>query len=157
MKRKTNIIVLCFIVASMSIYSLQTFSHCQIPCGIYGDETRFTMLEEHITTIEKSMKLINELSDDDAAAHTNQIVRWVNNKENHADAFTDIVTQYFLAQRIKPVDDADKAQFGVYTKKLVLLHKMMVSSMKAKQTTDVKHVADLKKLVKDFHDLYGHK
>ena len=157
MKRRTNIIVLCLIVASMSIYSLQTFSHCQIPCGIYGDETRFTLLEEHITTIEKSMKLINELSADDAAGHTNQIVRWVNNKENHADAFTEIVTQYFLAQRIKPVDASDKTGFSDYTKKLVLLHKMMVSAMKSKQTTDIKHTEDLKKLVKDFHDLYGHK
>ena len=39
-------------------------AHCQIPCGIYGDIMRIDMLREHITTIEKSMTQINELSKD---------------------------------------------------------------------------------------------
>ena len=33
-------------------------SHCQIPCGIYGDDARFEELAEHIRTIEKSMAQI---------------------------------------------------------------------------------------------------
>ena len=46
----------------MAMVPASVQAHCQIPCGIYGDEMRFQMLEEHITTIEKSMKLIGELS-----------------------------------------------------------------------------------------------
>ena len=33
-------------------------AHCQIPCGIFDDARVFDELEEHITTIEKSMKSI---------------------------------------------------------------------------------------------------
>ena len=76
-------------------------AHCQVPCGIYDDDARFTLLLEHITTIEKSMKRIKDLESQDHA-HANQLVRWVSNKDSHADAFTEIVTYYFMAQRVKP-------------------------------------------------------
>jgi len=33
-------------------------AHCQIPCGIYDDELRVQLIEEHITTVEKSMNQI---------------------------------------------------------------------------------------------------
>jgi len=122
------------------------FGHCQVPCGIYGDATRFDLMAEHITTIEKSMNSINELSGD-AQNNVNQLVRWVNNKETHADEFTEIVTYYFLAQRIK----ADQPN---YEKKLVLLHGLMVSAMKCKQTTDLANVEDLRKGLKEFEGLY---
>ena len=36
-------------------------AHCQIPCGIYNDTARITMMEEHVTTLEKSMKEIIRL------------------------------------------------------------------------------------------------
>jgi nickel superoxide dismutase len=128
-------------------------AHCQIPCGIYDDETRFTLLNEHITTIEKSMKLITELSAE-GEKNYNQIVRWVTNKEDHARQFMDIVTNYFMAQRIKPADPADKAAHAAYTKKVELLHQMLVYAMKCKQTTDKTHTDKLKTLVADFEKLY---
>ena len=28
-------------------------AHCQIPCGIYGDDARFTALLEDVTTLKK--------------------------------------------------------------------------------------------------------
>ena len=47
------------------------WGHCQIPCGIYDDAARFTLLKEHVTTIEKSMKSIDALSAD-ATKNANQ-------------------------------------------------------------------------------------
>jgi len=44
------------------VFGSLAYSHCQIPCGIYDDEARFTEIAEHITTIEKSMKEIESLS-----------------------------------------------------------------------------------------------
>ena len=131
------------------------YSHCQIPCGIYGDSTRFDILSEHITTIEKSMKQINELS---AAKqpNMNQVVRWVQNKEKHADEINHIVTYYFMAQRIKPAD-AGTEGYAAYVKKVTLLHQMLVYTMKAKQTTDLDHIATLRDLLGQFHVAYaGH-
>ena len=65
-------------------------AHCQIPCGIYDDELRVQLIEEHITTVEKSMNQIIALG---AAENMNynQLVRWVSNKEAHAQEIQDIV------------------------------------------------------------------
>ncbi|NIA15285.1 MAG: superoxide dismutase [Nitrospiraceae bacterium] len=128
-------------------------AHCQIPCGIYDDDVRFTLLSENIATIEKSMRLITELSAE-AGENANQIVRWTINKENHADAFAEIITKYFLQQRIKPVAKDDKEAYAAYTEKVVLCHQMLVATMKAKQTTDQEHVDKLRALLAEFEEAY---
>ncbi len=143
----------CAVLVLTGMFVYQASSHCQIPCGIYGDEMRFDMLKEHITTIEKSMNTINEMTEGDEH-NANQIVRWVMNKDDHADQFSEIVHKYFLAQRIKPADPDDEEAVKEYTHKLVLLHHMIVSAMKCKQTTDLQHVEDLKKLVDEFYVAY---
>ena len=131
-----------------SILALNAQAHCQIPCGIYDDAARFTSMREHVTTIEKSMNEITKLST--AAEHSpNTIVRWVNNKEEHADKLTEIVTYYFLTQRIKATEPAEK-----YNAELKLLHGIMVQAMKAKQTTDLDHVQTLRKLITEFENVY---
>ena len=129
------------------------FSHCQIPCGIYDDQMRFTMIEENILTIEKSIKQIVELSNQ-LEKNFNQIVRWTLNKENHADEIAHILSYYFLAQRVKPVDSKDAATHKEYLAKITVLHEMIAQAMKAKQTTDLSHVEQLRSLLKVFHKLY---
>ena len=132
------------------------YAHCQIPCGIYDDEARFKEIGEHITTIEKSMKQIEILSAE-GKPDMNQVVRWVNNKEHHADELSEIVTYYFMAQRVKLPAQGDMKAQQDYVKKLTLLHQMLVYSMKAKQTTDLENVEKLKSSLKAFHDVYsGH-
>jgi hypothetical protein len=140
------------VVLLLFVISNSIFAHCQVPCGIYGDKMRFDILREHITTIEKSMKLIDELSGD-SAKNMNQLVRWVNNKDNHADEFTEIVTYYFLAQRIK-VKEKQDAAFTDYQNKVTLLHQMMVYSMKCKQTSNLENVKKLLSLVDEFKGVY---
>ena len=124
------------------------YAHCEIPCGIYGDEARFAAIQENITTIEKSMARIGELSGD--LKNINQLTRWVNNKEHHADDIRHIVTQYFMTQRIKLPDESDAGAVAAYETKLVLLHKMMVYAMKCKQTTDLSNAKKLHDLTHEF-------
>jgi nickel superoxide dismutase len=134
--------------------SSMALAHCQIPCGIYDDPVRFSQLEEHVTTIEKSMNQINELSKA-GDKNYNQIVRWVVNKETHADELTEIVTFYFMAQRIKPpADQTDRAAVSKYVKELRLLHGMVVHAMKAKQTIELEHCEALRGLIKEFKGSY---
>jgi len=124
-------------------------AHCEIPCGIYDDELRAKLLYEHTVTIEKSIQKITSLSKENPVNY-NQIVRWVSNKEDHASQFQNIVAQYFMTQRIKP--DAKQ-----YSEKIELLHKMLLASMKCKQTTDLAHVNTLRSLLTKFEILYfGH-
>jgi nickel superoxide dismutase len=149
MKSRRIFTVLMIMMVSVNL----GWSHCQVPCGIYGDKLRIDLLNEHITTIEKSMNQINELSKD-AGANMNQLVRWVENKDKHADEFTEIVTYYFLAQRIKITDPANAADYKAYQDKLTALHQMMVYAMKAKQTTDPANTAKLSELVDQFAGMY---
>jgi len=135
------------------VFGSLAYSHCQVPCGIYDDDARFDAIAEHITTIEKSMKLITELSGQDKP-NMNQIVRWVNNKDHHADELSEIVTYYFMAQRVKLPEEGNAKAQNEYVKKLTLLHKMLVYSMKAKQTTDLANVEQLKSLLNEFHKVY---
>lgn len=128
-------------------------AHCQVPCGIYNDPVRFTLLEEHVTTIEKSMNEIQRLSKE-AQPNWNQIVRWVGNKESHAEKLTEIVTFYFMAQRVKPADRKDRAAYAKYVREVTLLHQMVVAAMKAKQTTDLEHCATLRELIARFRASY---
>ena len=135
------------------LVSAYAWAHCEIPCGIYDDQMRIQMIQEHITTIEKSMKQIEKLSQGEPSA-ANQIVRWVNNKEHHAEALTEIVTQYFMTQRIKPAHASNTEAHGQYVRKLTLLHQMMIASMKCKQTTDLENVTQLRSLLADFRTAY---
>ena len=127
-------------------WSYNAAAHCEIPCGIYDDGARINMILEHIATIEKSMNEIGHI-EKEKHHNANQLVRWVMNKEHHANELQEIVTQYFMTQRIKP-DDKD------YNGKLGILHQMLIFAMKCKQTTDLDHVAKLRQLVKDFEALY---
>ncbi|MBT8346608.1 MAG: superoxide dismutase, Ni [Desulfofustis sp.] len=140
---------LSVLIVSLSALLFSTGSvlaHCEIPCGIYDDEMRMSLILEHAGTIEKSMTQINEL---EKGGNANQLVRWVTNKETHANEVQHIVTQYFLTQRIK-FDAPD------YAKKLAALHEMLVYAMKCKQTTDVTNVEMLRQSAEKFHKLYFH-
>ena len=145
--------VLLVTIASLLALSSLAFAHCQVPCGIYDDQARLDALGENITTIDRAMKMILDLSDDAEIDH-NQIVRWVEAKNHHADDIAHIVSWYFLQQRVKPADEADAAAYEAYVRKLTLLHGMLVQSMKAKQTTDLTHVVELRTLLDEFGKAY---
>jgi nickel superoxide dismutase len=129
------------------------YSHCQIPCGIYDDNMRFNMMAENIVTIEKSMKMINEISGR-PKSDMNQLVRWVQNKEDHTEQLSHTITYYFMSQRLAPVDDKSSPDYEKYITSLTLLHKMLVMTMKSKQCTDLSVVNQLNGLLGEYKKLY---
>ena len=147
---KTWLIFFMVLVACGNVWA-----HCEIPCGIYDDAMRIKLLREHITTIEKSMQQIIELTQA-KERNDNQIVRWVVNKEQHVDKFQQIVFQYFMTQRIKPVTKGEVG-YDAYVDKVMVLHSMLVTSMKAKQTTDLEYIQQLRQQVDTFEKLYFEK
>ena len=141
-------------VASPSPEPQPTLPHCQVPCGIYGDATRIDLLMEDASTIEKGMKTLNAM-DAEESPSKNQMVRWIMNKDEHAQAIQDQVAAYWLAQRVKaPKDANDAAASEKYVKQLVLMHGLTVAAMKCKQTTDLAHVATIRKLALEFSETY---
>jgi len=150
---KTQLSTVLIAIALLASSAGSAWGHCQIPCGIYDDDLRFKSMLEHVATIEKSMKQIESLGQENKA-NANQLVRWVNNKDAHADKLTEIITFYFMAQRVKHVSKSDTAAYKKYVRELTTLHQMVVLAMKAKQTTDLKHCSDLRKLAADFRKSY---
>jgi nickel superoxide dismutase len=156
MKLKKPLEILSILLLLVGLNYQESFAHCEIPCGIYADSVRITLIKEHITTIEKSMNQIEEISQS-SKPNYNQLVRWVNNKEEHAKKIQEIVSQYFLHQRIKIVEENQKEAYAKYQKHLELLHKMLVYAMKCKQTTDLAFIEKLRTTVADFEKAYFHK
>ena len=140
-------------IASVLSFSAapQANAHCQVPCGIYSDDTVLIDLKTHQKTIAKAMDEINTLSKD-PSQNAHQLTRWVNNKEEHATKIQDTMCQYFLAQRLKLAEG--EANVETYQKKLALIHKIIVYAMRCKQKTDVGHAQKLNKAIDEFTKAY---
>ena len=95
---------------------------------------------------------IKDLSKKENALSLNQSTRWVNTKEEHATNIQDRISHYFLIQRIKP--KAGK-EYDLYVKQTTLLHQIMVSAMKCKQTTEVENAKKIHKAIADFKKAYS--
>ena len=129
------------------LYHICLFAHCQIPCGIYSDAMQIIQIQEDLSTIEKAMEMINSLSKKSDPQSLNQIGRWITAKEQHAQNIQNLTSEYFLTQRIKTNTDN-------YTEKVILLHKLLVSVMKCKQTTDKTNVSNSNSILSSFIKLY---
>ena len=106
--------------------------HCQVPCGIFDDPRMVAEIQEHVATITKAMIQVTELYAAMSPQNFNQMTRWVTTKEAHCTKIIDIVSNYFLAQRVKP----DKLSEEVYVATLKSHHAAIQAAMKAKQSVD---------------------
>ena len=136
---RIQITLMITILAFTSTYYAK--AHCQIPCGIYDDQLRIELMEEHAGTIKKSIQSIN------TSAVPSQQVRWTINREEHADQLTEIVVDYFLTQRIKK-------SAPDYEKTVVQLHQIMQQIMRCKQKQEVEQADQLLEMIHDFEHLY---
>ena len=151
MKKNVVIVLLSFCAFSFAPVPYAV-SHCQIPCGIYDDDARFEQFAENLKTVEKAMIQIKTLSKN-KKTNINQLVRWVQTKEKHADDNARIITHYFMAQRIK-VESDSSSEYDGYIKKITTLHRMLVYTMKTKQTVDTENITKLRKLLTQFKISY---
>ena len=134
------------------------FSHCQVPCGIYDDAARIALLFEDATTIGKGVLEIKKLATAQDANGQNQLTRWIMNKEKHASNIITVVTEYFLAQRVKPVAP-DTEGYEDYLKKVADHHAVIVAAMKTKQSADpvaVQALHEALNVVATHYDTAGH-
>ena len=150
MKKITALLSVVLLAGTMNLHAL---THCEVPCGIYTDQLRIELIKEHITTINKAMIKIEELSAEEEVNY-NQLVRWINTKEHHAELIQDITQQYFMTQRVKPVSPDDEEAYGKYINQLSLLHEMLIYSMKIKQSTDTSITDTLEEKVDAFAKAY---
>lgn len=143
-----HLIAVAFVIAA----TMQSFGHCEVPCGIYDDQARVKMMYEQINTIVTSMTQINKLSQE-GKPNYNQLVRWITTKDDHANQLQDIITQYFMTQRLIPTSKEDK-NYDKYIRELTLMHELLVKAMKCKQTTDLSIPEGMQKTLHDFQHSY---
>ena len=142
-------IIIVFIVVS------NLFGHCQIPCGIYDDKRIILELEEDIVTISKAIDNIILLSNKSqkSAQDNNQLTRWINTKDEHAEGIQNSFMTYFLAQRIKPQKSSND-EYQRYVQMTLLSQEIIYYAMKTKQTVDKKNIEMVQRLIADFSALY---
>jgi ubiquitin len=130
--------------------------HCQVPCGIFDDPKLVATIREACATIRKAMVQINALSADMNPQNFNQMTRWVNTKEEHAQKIILLAADYSLAQRVKAFG-TPKSPFASqkdYLDALVAHHVLIQAAMKSKQTVDVALASALEHAVDDFSKMY---
>lgn len=134
-------------VVAFSFLPQSVQAHCQVPCGIFDDHARYHALLEDTVTIKKAMSKINASAGVTDAQSKNQSTRWILNKEKHADLIIKTISEYFLAQRVKP-------SMKDYKERLVKHHKVMLLAMKSKQSVDVSVADDLSAAIKELVAYY---
>lgn len=144
---KAMILIGITVFGSILFLQQPAHAHCQIPCGIYDDHARVQSMLEDTATVEKSVNLIIELADKSDAQSQNQLVRWVMNKENHAQQIISTISDYFFTQRVKPSQKD-------YSERLLKHHAVIIAAMKAKQNVGMKYVKDLKESVEALLSYY---
>ena len=122
--------------------------HCQVPCGIYDDYARLTAMLEDASTVEKAARTMAELAGKSDAQSQNQMVRWVMNKEQHAENVIQTTSDYFLTQRVKPSQED-------YAERLERHHAVILAAMKAKQNAAESSALELRKTIEALAEYYA--
>ena len=137
------------LLAGIALFICHTGSltaHCQMPCGIYHDEMVFNQVDQYIETMYKG---ITELKNSkfSNSVERNNFIRWVTLKESASDEMANLITQYFLQQKIKP-GEPDTA------KRLVSAHKMLFELTAIKQNVDLKMIEDFADEWENFKQMF---
>ena len=139
---------LYLVIVYLQIFSsLSVYAHCQLPCGIYDDNARVKMMLEDSDLITKAIKEIEELAKNNDTISKAQLIRWVINKEKHANHIIEIISDYFLTQRIKPTQKD-------YQERLVKHHKVILTAVTAKQKIDSDTAVALQHAISALLDYY---
>jgi nickel superoxide dismutase len=124
--------------------STQCGAHCQMPCGIYHDDMVFDQVDQYVETMYKAISMLKD-SQFSTVREKNEFIRWVIQKEKASDEVAQLITTYFLQQKIKPGEEDT-------VKKLVSAHKLLFLAVQIKQNTDLSIV----EAFSDEWDLFKH-
>mmetsp|Transcript_26877 Transcript_26877/g.61852 ORF Transcript_26877/g.61852 Transcript_26877/m.61852 type:complete len:217 (+) Transcript_26877:393-1043(+) len=125
--------------------------HCQVPCGIFDDPAMVAEVKQHAATIRKAMVQSKDLHSEGSLQSMNQVIRWINTKEDHCNKIISTISDYCLCQRVKKdvfASDSD------YCDALKAHHAVMQCAMKAKQTMDPAGCDALDHAIGDFAKMY---
>ena len=139
---------------SIALVQPMAHGHCQVPCGIYDDPARITLLREDAKTIRKAITSMQDIMQgDETPTAFNQATRWVMTKDETATNVQRVVSDYFLTQRVKAVP-VGEAGHDAYLDQLAKMHAILVAAMKCKQTVELSNVDTLDAAIEAIAPLY---
>ena len=141
------------VCACVAVLAARAGAHCQVPCGIYDDPARLAQLREDAATIAKAIAQMTELSGKHDVQSFNQLTRWITTKEEHATRIIDVVSEYFLTQKVKPVAAGAEGR-AAYLEMLADHHAVMRAAMTAKQQTGPAAVTELNQAIEKLAQHY---
>ncbi|MFA6916759.1 MAG: superoxide dismutase [Ni] [Parachlamydiales bacterium] len=125
--------VLSFFIASFFV-CFGLHAHCQMPCGIYHDDMVYDQIDQYVETMVKAVAKIKDTKTT-TPENRNEYVRWIMTKDRLSDQTANLITTFFLMQKIKPDEEETP-------KKVVSAHKLLFQIVCIKQTVDFKSVSD---------------
>jgi nickel superoxide dismutase len=118
---------LCFLVNAV-----QGNAHCQMPCGIYHDDMVYDQIDQFVETVYKAIAIMNQ-NKNATPKDRNEFVRWVIQKEKSCNETAELISYYFLQQKIKPGEPDTE-------KRLIAAHKLLFGLVAIKQNSDLEFV-----------------
>ena len=125
------------LISCVLMYTGSLRAHCQMPCGIYHDDIVFDEIDQYIETMYKGISVLNNSKFGDAKER-NEFVRWVIEKEKASDVIADLITRYFLQQKIKPGEPET-------AKRVTAAHLLLFTLVGIKQNTALSFIEDFAK------------
>lgn len=132
-------------IASLML-KLDLQAHCQLPCGIYHDDMVFDQIDQYAETMYKGISILNESKIRTAHDH-NEVIRWVLEKEKESNEIANLITVFFLQQKIKPGEPST-------AKRLESAHKLLFLLVAIKQNTDLRFVKEFTEEWEKFKNMF---
>ena len=130
------------------------YGACEAACAdIADDETAFSRITDQINGIETEMNSIREWQAD-PVTNLNALSQAVNRKTQDANTLREILTDYFLYQRI-PVPEKNRgSEYESYTQNLVLIHSLLNQTAAIKDTAEAAAIDSLRAKLEEFRSAY---
>ncbi|MBS4169038.1 superoxide dismutase [Ni] [Parachlamydia sp. AcF125] len=133
-------------VFALLTWGTSLYSHCQMPCGVYHDNMIYDQIDQYVETMAKGITVLTD-NKFTTLHDKNEFMRWVMTKEMESNKVAELVTTYFLQQKIKP-DEEDSA------KKAEMAHRLLFLLVGIKQNIDMKMVKNFQEQWEKFKLLF---
>ncbi len=128
--KKSILKAACFASFTFLSGPINLQAHCQMPCGIYHDDMVYDFIDQYVETMIKAVTVMNQ-NKFETVRDKNEFVRWVIEKEKESTEISNLITSFFMQQKIKP-GETDTA------KRIEAAHKLLCLIVSIKQNADIK-------------------
>jgi hypothetical protein len=142
--------LLMIAAGSLLIYASPVSAACETSCSdLVDDDSAFARIQENISALEAETVQIQQWQAD-PIANMLSIAQAINRKTQYANAVREVLTDYFLYQRLQPSEDVLGSEYQSYAARLGLFHQALNAAVLTKENADPSAIQDLQHKVEAF-------